>query len=132
MARVENDVLHLDRFTVLKGDENYWSAEGKRQSGAVFHRWYVNSVPSGSIGYNSTTKKLLSCIGFVPYVEENSGAGSLVKRVGTRNTAFGEGDVAIVDNYESTSGTDCISAAKGKDLNDRLSAMENIVCISVG
>lgn len=47
-------------------------------------------------------------------------------------TAINDAKHSIVDNYASTSTTDGLSANKGKDLNDRLTTVENYTVVDGG
>ena len=92
---------------------------------------------SGAVQHKRATAAVLAASDYVP------AAGEIIGATDTGEMKFGDGTktwselpafdgTQIVDGYDSTSVTAGLSAAKGKDLNTRLSNLEEITSIDCG
>ena len=92
---------------------------------------------SGAVQHKRATAAVLAASDYVPK------AGEIIGAIDTGEMKFGDGvktwpelpsfdGTQIVNDYTSTSVTSGLSAAKGKDLNDRLTPFENITGIDCG
>ena len=92
---------------------------------------------SGAVQHKRATAAVLAASNYVPV------AGEIIGATDTGEMKFGDGvhtwaelpafdGTQIVDDYTSTSATAGLSAAKGKDLNDRLADFEGITSIDCG
>ena len=96
-----------------------------------------NNMSIGTIIFKHGTKAQLNSSSYVPAEGEViTCTDAAILKVGDGTTPLAElptvGSIDIEDNYTSTSANSGLSAAKGKDLNDRLSAWENVVTIDCG
>ena len=92
---------------------------------------------SGAVQHKRATAAVLAASDYVPK------AGEIIGATDTGEMKFGDGvktwaqlpafdGTEIVDSYASTSATAGLSAAKGKDLNERLTDFEDISGIDCG
>ena len=92
---------------------------------------------TGAVQHKRGTAAALAASNYIPQ------AGEIIGATDTGEIKFGDGvhtwselptsdETEIIDNYNSTSATVGLSAAKGKDLNDRLSEFEEIAGIDCG
>ncbi len=92
---------------------------------------------AGAVQHKRATAEVLAASDYVPK------AGEIIGATDTGEIKFGDGihtwselpssdATEIIDNYNSTSATAGLSAAKGKDLNERLSEFEEIAGIDCG
>ena len=92
---------------------------------------------SGTLQHKRALSSVLAQSDYVP------AAGEIIGATDTGEVKFGDGThtwselpsydgTLIEDTYSSTSATSGLSAAKGKDLNDRLAAFEAMTGIDCG